>query len=211
MALFHLFNTMEKQEIKKEITNFFKQQITKQTISDVSNKTGLSIDQIEELVYKYANKYFLDNKGNDIEIWWNSCSNDLKACMKKVIDCEHEPNSEELNKIVKIEKLNCEHFDLKDITPLFRLTNLKSLNLRNTSVLNIEPLSKLDKLKKLDLTFCLVKTIKPIWDIQIDELYLKKTSKLAYEEIKQYIQEHPNCKVDWDYAETTHWEDHINN
>lgn len=202
---------MENKEKKQKVKEFFKTQITDNTISELCNETGIKESDIKSLIYKYAHLYFVDNKESDLQIWWNNCNSDLQSCIKKAIDCEHDPKKEDFENITKLEKLNCEHFDLKDITPLFRLINLKSLNLRNTSVLNIEPLSKLDKLKNLDLTFCLVKSIKPIWDIKLDSLQLKKTSKLPYEEIKQYIHEHPNCKVDWDYADSTHWEDMINN
>jgi hypothetical protein len=147
----------------------------------------------------------------DLIVWWNSLDKDLKCVLKNAIGIKTKPTVEDIVKMINLESIDASHFDLVNISPLFRLTKLKKAIFNNTSIESLDCFKNSKDLEYLDITFSLVKTLKPIWNLEgLKVLKCKRTPKLLYEEVKQFVDSHPHCKIFWDYETDQHWLDFIN-
>ena len=86
-------------------------------------------------------------------------------------------------------------WDIKDLSPLAKLTRLDTLYLHNTNVTDIEPLADLKSLVKLDLYNLEIDDVQPLMGLEnLRELYVYDTN-FKPEDIDRLRKHLPKCTI----------------
>ena len=94
-----------------------------------------------------------------------------------------------------IEYLRCNKTRIKSIEPLRNLADLRELSIANTPIDNIDALEELTSLEELDMSNTLVPSIGPIMHLKHLEKIELSTGIVPEEEVKRFIELHPNCEI----------------
>ena len=85
---------------------------------------------------------------------------------------------------------------VKDISPLVDCPKLNFLEWFSSAAFDLTPLQSLPLLK--DLHLCnsyALRDIRPLYDIDLDRLWLGDQNPIPYEQIEEYRRLHPNCQI----------------
>lgn len=117
--------------------------------------------KIRKIVAQFLEK---KNHQNFILKWFNELSSPVQKTIKNHVP--HLLDLEEIDKIFKLEKLDCSgNLLIQDLTPLIHLEDLSFLDCSNTSVDSLEPLKKLLNLKSLRINHLSLSSVKPLYDL----------------------------------------------
>ncbi len=96
--------------------------------------------------------------------WWDLLNSRWKKIFKKALGIDHEPDANELAKIMELEKLDCRlsWLQITDLEPLRKLPDLKMLNCRGTQISSLEPLKDLISLRILNCQVTPIRSLEPI-------------------------------------------------
>lgn len=125
----------------------------------------------------------------------------IKYCTKlKYLDLGHNEYITDLSFVRNMPDLEVLimtiNFQLKDLSPLADCPHLEYLELCDSAVSDLSPLSGLKELKHLNLARCWYLTdISPIYELELERLYIGCVSCIPQEQIDEYRRLHPNCDV----------------
>ncbi len=163
----------------------------------------LSVPDIEPLKSLTKLKYLEMVLGNIKDL---SPIQDIQSL--EILKCtaqEKFSNLKPISNLVNLKELYIGHTAVKNLKPISALKNLQKLSLYGSKVTDISPLSQLESLQHLDLHHTKVSSIQNL-PKQLKQL-LCGTTYISKEEIKTFLKEHPNCKVnegkdDWKLNES---------
>ncbi len=85
---------------------------------------------------------------------------------------------------------------VKDISALESCPKLNYLEYQSSAACDLRPLSKLTELKDLNICYDLaLHDIRPIYDLDLDRLYIGCFSPIPKEQIAEFQKRHPNCQI----------------
>ncbi|MCR5090030.1 MAG: hypothetical protein K6C08_11040, partial [Oscillospiraceae bacterium] len=85
---------------------------------------------------------------------------------------------------------------VKDISPLENCPKLNYLEYQSSAACDLRPLSKLTQLKDLNICYDLaLHDIRPIYDLDLDRLYIGCFSPIPKDQIAEYQKRHPGCQI----------------
>ena len=85
---------------------------------------------------------------------------------------------------------------IKDISALASCPKLNYLEFQTTAACDLTPLSDLKQLKDLNICFNLaLRDIRPIYDLDLNRLWIGCITPIPQEQIEEYRSRHPNCKI----------------
>ena len=85
---------------------------------------------------------------------------------------------------------------IKDISPLANCTKLNYLEFQTSAAGDLRPLSGLKELKDLNICYDFaVRDIRPLYDLDLNRLWIGCLTPIPREQIAEYQSLHPNCKI----------------
>ncbi len=93
---------------------------------------------------------------------------------------------------------------IRDISALANCPKLNYLEYQTTAANDLEPLSGLTQLKDLNICFNLaLRDIRPLYGLDLDRLWIGSVTPIPKEQVEEYQQLHPNCKINTTTANPT--------
>ena len=85
---------------------------------------------------------------------------------------------------------------ITDISPLASCKHLEFLEIFTNGISDISPLSDLKELKHLNMCYNWgIRDLSPIYDLDLERLWVGTTTSIPYYQIQEYQQLHPNCLI----------------
>ena len=101
-----------------------------------------------------------------------------------------------INNMPDLEVLILAMTAVKDISPLANCKNLNYLEYQTSAAGDLSPLSELTNLKDLNICYNFaLRDIRPLYNLDLDRLYIGCLSPVPPAQIEEYKQLHPNCIV----------------
>ncbi len=101
-----------------------------------------------------------------------------------------------INNMPDLEVLILAMTAVKDISPLANCRNLNYLEYQTSAAADLSPLSELTSLKDLNICYNFaLRDIRPLYNLDLDRLYIGCLSPVPPSQIEEYKQLHPNCIV----------------
>lgn len=161
---------------------------------------GITTEPHDRDLVKILALHILDCKGNKL--------NDLEALRSLTqlysLNCANNQliTLEPLQQLTQLRILNCASNQLTSLEPLRNLTQLQSLNCENNQLTTLESLNRLIQLQKLECdgnqisSLVPLHTLKNLKELLLATSWLNRHNPLVPEEIEQFKQLMPQCKVE---------------
>ncbi len=118
-----------------------------------------------------------------LQEWWDGLQIFWKQVFAKQLNCDINPDPEQLHAIISMKSLTLEPF-FQDAIPVERLTNLERLDMENTKIEDLTPLHGLHNLKYLNIKNTKITDLTPIEtltnlvEINIENTYISNLEAL---------------------------------
>ena len=145
-------------------------------------------------------RLLMSNPERDNTVWNDEVLKGLYYCTKvKYLDLGHLPlitDTKWASNMPDLEVLIIAMTAVKDISALADCPKLNYLELQTTAACDLRPLSGLKELKDLNICYNFaLRDIRPIYDLDLDRLWIGCLTPIPHEQIAEYQSRHPNCKV----------------
>jgi hypothetical protein len=119
----------------------------------------------------------------DIQSWWKRLDITWKRIFKQTIDINHEPDFEELKKILDIEAINCNgNKYILSLEPLQYFKKLRKLDCSDTNIISLDKISGLVLIDELDISKTKIKSLIPLSNFR--NLWLLKCNETPIQNLK---------------------------
>jgi hypothetical protein len=145
-------------------------------------------------------RLLMSNPERDNTVWNNDVLKGLYYCTKvKYLDLGHLSLISDCGwaaNMPDLEVLIIAMTAIKDISALANCPKLNYLEFQTTAACDLSPLSGLKELKDLNICYNFaLRDIRPLYDVDLDRLWIGCLTPVPKEQIAEYQRLHPNCKV----------------
>lgn len=145
-------------------------------------------------------RLLMSNPDRDDTNWNNDILKGLYYCTKiKYLDLGHLSNISDVGwaaNMPDLEVLIIAMTAVKDISALANCPKLNYIELQTSAACDLRPLSGLKALKDLNICYNFaLRDIRPIYDLDLDRLWIGCLTPIPREQIAEYQSRHPNCVV----------------
>ena len=144
---------------------------------------------------------------------------DLKYCTDvKYLDLGHNETIADISFMSTMTKLEVVILSMNlytNVDALANATNMEYLEIFDSNLENIEALRGMTKLKHLNICHTKVTDLSPIYDLDLERLYIGYATPIPAEQIQTFKELHPDCEVNttvddphsgsWVYGNTNCW------
>ena len=145
-------------------------------------------------------RLLMSNPDRDETVWNDDVLKGLYYCTKvKYLDLGHLSfitDAKWAANMPDLEVLIIAMTAIKDISALANCPKLNYLEFQTSAACDLRPLSGLKELKDLNICYDFaLRDIRPIYDLDLDRLWIGCLTPIPREQIAEYQSLHPNCKV----------------
>ena len=145
-------------------------------------------------------RLLMSNPERDETVWNDDVLKGLYYCTKvKYLDLGHLSFITDVkwaSNMPDLEVLIIAMTAIKDISSLANCPKLNYLEFQTSAACDLRPLSGLKELKDLNICYDFaLRDIRPIYDLDLDRLWIGCLTPIPREQIAEYQRRHPNCKV----------------
>jgi hypothetical protein len=145
-------------------------------------------------------RLLMSNPERDNTVWNDDVLKGLYYCTKvKYLDLGHLSLISDVKwaaNMPDLEVLIIAMTAVKDISALANCPKLNYLELQTSAACDLRPLSGLKELKDLNICYDLaLRDIRPIYDLDLNRLWIGCLTPIPREQIAEYQSRHPNCTV----------------
>ena len=124
----------------------------------------------------------------------------LKYCTKvKYLDLGHNLELEDISFVAYMPDLEVAVLAMNqwwDARPLLNCPKLEYLEMQTGACSDLRPIGQLKNLKHLNICYCLaLSDITPIYDLDLERLWVGSISPIPAEQVEEYHRLHPNCEI----------------
>ena len=124
----------------------------------------------------------------------------LKYCTKvKYLDLGHNLELEDISFVANMPDLEIAVLAMNqwsDARPLLNCPKLWYLEMQTGACSDLRPIAELKNLKHLNICYCLaLRDMSPIYDLDLDRLWVGSISPIPHEQVEEYHRRHPNCEI----------------